>query len=97
MKNAFKQLFDNAKTECVNTHELQEGDIIRHYGWLFRLSNRKDCGVWDDHDPLIHGSVITLQCECLYSREQPDVVAPIVSYDVVQGNKLAHWGRVLTK
>ena len=51
------------KTKTVSMHDLKEGDLIRHYGAVLKLSNRQDHGLRDGHTAERHGSVITFDVE----------------------------------
>ena len=53
------------KHTTVSIHDLQNGDVIAHYGAMLKLSNRKDHGVWGNHTEETHGAVITFDVELI--------------------------------
>jgi len=90
----FKEIFDSPLYVSVPTSELRPGDLVRFYGWLFRLTGRKVSEGHADLDPK-NGPVWVLSQECLFSSEQPDTPAPVpCSYGNIQGNDLARWMRI---
>lgn len=91
----FQEIYQMAPSEFVSTDELRPGDMVRHYGWLFRLTGRKVSEGHADLDPK-HGPVWVLSQECLFSYGKPDTPAPVdCGYGNIQGNQLARWTRVV--
>ena len=83
------------KTESVTTHALRDGDVIRFYGVLLRLRDRRDHGVTAPHTEEFHGAVITFQTDIVDDSENNGFIPPAwLARWVVQGNRLAKWARV---
>lgn len=86
----------------VNTHELNNGDMISCHGATLRLSNRKDHGLhpYSDHTAEKHGSIITFDVERVgeeygsFPKHWLDSTDPQERYHV-QGNRLASWSKII--
>lgn len=74
--------------EQVNTHELKQGDIIRHCGMIIKVGEKKVSNVFDDKG---YGVTEFHMSEILFSR--PDMPQPGTRQWNVQGNRLAKWSK----
>lgn len=76
--------------EEVNTHELKEGDIIRHHGMVIQIGEKKlsDKGSHADNG---YGCAHYHVSEILCAR--PDMPQPGTRKWNVQGNRLAKWSK----
>lgn len=80
--------------ESVNTHQLNDGDVIEYYGCRFQLKNRKVWPMEPKDDPVKQAEVVTFDTDLLvYCGDvMPKHWADRWS---VQGNKLAMWCRLV--
>ena len=85
-----------AKTESVSTHDLQNGDMIRFYGVVLELRDRKEWGVTAPHTEELHGQVITFKTNIIDQTQNNGFIPQSWLNDwTVQGNKLARWARIV--
>lgn len=75
-----------------NTHELQAGDVVFHYGVAFELLERKVYPMRDTDCPDTQGECIVFTTKCVGSTVSGDVF-PIHWRNgfTIQGNKMATW------
>ncbi|MNZ81402.1 hypothetical protein D3C78_1000660 [compost metagenome] len=78
--------------ECVNTHELKEGDFVISHGVLFQLHSRKDWGMAPD-DTEYRGSCVTFKTDLIVFPATASMPKHWAEDWTVQGNKLASWLR----
>ncbi len=84
------------KTETVNIHELNEGDLVRYYGVVFRLRDRKNHGLTEGFDPVLQGDCITFQTDIVDDADRHSNFPAHWAADwKFQGNKLCNLCRVL--
>ncbi len=57
-------------TETVTMHDLNEGDLVRHYGVIFKLRDRKDHGMRPEDDADLQGACITFQTDVVDASER---------------------------
>lgn len=88
------------RTERVSTHDLMEGDTIRHYDATLKLSNRKEYPMRAGDNPVTQGIVVTFDVELI--GDDPGSIPmhwltghPANRYHV-QGNRLGMWDRIIT-
>ncbi|WYV99277.1 hypothetical protein KoPa4_00109 [Pseudomonas phage vB_PpuM-KoPa-4] len=81
-----------AGTVRRNTHELKEGEIIRHYGCLFKLKNKRRSNCHDDSEVYIFDTV------CLGRTNDSQIPMHWINREggyTIQGNERATWGVVV--
>lgn len=84
------------KTETVTTHDLKEGDLVKHYGIVFKLRDRKNHGMCGASDEKLQGVCISFKTDVVDASERSPIFPEHWLKDwTFQGNKLAHFNRVI--
>lgn len=74
-----------------NTHQLKEGDTIRHYGCIFRLKNKRRSNCHGDSEVYVFDTV------CLARQKDSAVPVHWIKREggfTIQGNERASWAVV---
>lgn len=83
------------KTETVTMHDLKDGDLVQHYGVIFKLRDRKDHGMRPDDDADLQGACITFKTDVIDASNRSETFPKAWLKDwVFQGNKLMTVKRV---
>ncbi len=88
-----------AATEIVSTHDLRNGDVIKYYGVLFRLRDRKaaptDLAKAGTPEAEKFGDTVWFKTDVVDDTKNGGFIPASWLKDwTVQGNRLAQWSRV---
>lgn len=83
--------YDTAPVEYVSTQRLKEGDLVRYYGVVFRLKDRKERVEKGDQNT----TVVWFKTELVHEPEDHLIPRHWLRDWTIQGTGLATWDRII--